>query len=202
MHQRTNWEGHARMLEETNNFEKRFRMKRSCFQYLLDAVQDAITVDCTRSSNSTGGNEPIYPEIILAMGLRFVGLGSTPPDLADAYGILDPSVRRCIDMFLDAIDYNTTCEELQVKLPDANDHDALRELAQKWSSVSTADGLLEFNLGCMDGWLPRTEKPRNVHNQKDYFSGHYQCYRLNVQGLCDSDLVFLVCGSCCSGEGE
>ena len=125
MHQRTNWEGHARMLEETNNFEKRFRMKRSCFQYLLDAVQDAITVDCTRSSNSTGGNEPIYPEIILAMGLRFVGLGSTPPDLADAYGISDPSVRRCIDMFLDAIDYNTTCEELQVKLPDANDHDAL-----------------------------------------------------------------------------
>lgn len=78
-----------------------------------------------------------------------------------------------------------------MKLPDANDHDALRELAQKWSSVSTADGLLEFNLGCMDGWLPRTEKPRNVHNQTDYFSGHYQCYGLNVQGLCDSDLVFL-----------
>jgi len=191
MHERTDWDKHVEMLEYTNNFEHRFRMKREHFEYLLDAVRDAITVDFARSSNSTGGNEPIYPEMILAMGLRFCGLGSTVPDLADVYGISDASVRRCITMFLDAIDYNTTCAELQVKLPDPNDASALGELAQRWSNVSDAPGLLEYNLGCIDGWLPRTEMPRNVYNQTDYFSGHYQCFGLNVQGLCDSDLIFL-----------
>jgi len=191
MHERTDWDKHVEMLEYTNNFEHRFRMKREHFEYLLDAVRDAITVDFARSSNSTGGNEPIYPEMILAMGLRFCGLGSTVPDLADVYGISDASVRRCITMFLDAIDYNTTCAELQVKLPDPNDASALGELAQRWSNVSDAPGLLEYNLGCIDGWLPRTEMPRNVYNQTDYFSGHYQCYGLNVQALTDPDLVFL-----------
>ena len=121
MHERTDWDGHVAMLIYTNKFENRFRMTPEHFEYLLNAIRDAITVDFARSSNSTGGNEPIYPEMILAMGLRFCGLGSTVPDLADVYGISDPSVRRCITMFLDAIDYNTTCAELQVKLPDPND---------------------------------------------------------------------------------
>ena len=61
MHQRTDWDRHVEMLEYTNKFENRFRMKRHHFEYLLDAVRDAITVDFVKSSNSTGGNEPIYP---------------------------------------------------------------------------------------------------------------------------------------------
>lgn len=28
-------------------------------------------------------------------------------------------------------------------------------------------------------------------NSGDYFSGHYQCYGLNCQGMCDPDLVFM-----------
>ena len=83
-------------------------------------------------------------------------------------------------------------DELQVKLPDASDHNALRELAQKWSDVSTAD-LFKYNLGCLE-WLPWTDMPKDVPpNQTDYFSGqqHYQCYGLNVQAMCDPDLLFL-----------
>ena len=85
------------------------------FNYLFRAVGDAITVDYLRSSNSTQGNDPVYPELILAMGLRFCALGSTAVDLADTFGVSVPSVHRYIDMFLDAIDYNTSCDELQVK---------------------------------------------------------------------------------------
>ena len=185
------WADHVRMCNhETNGWTRRYRMVENHFNYLLRAVEDAITVDYLRSSNSTQGNDPVYPELILAMGLRFCALGSTAVDLADTFGVSIPSVHRYIDMFLDAIDYNTSCDELQVKLPDASDHNALRELAQKWSDVSTAD-LFQYNLGCLDGWLPRTEKPKDVPNQTDYFSGHYQCYGLNVQAMCDPDLLFL-----------
>ena len=54
-----------------------------------------------------------------------------------------------------------------------------------------ACGLLNYHLGAIDGWLPRTEMPWDVTNQTDYFSCHYQCYRLNVQVMCDPDLLFL-----------
>ena len=143
------------------------------FDILLDNIREAISVDFARSANSTAGNDPIYPEIVLAMGLRFVGIGSTIPDLADIYGMSDASARRVINMFLDAIDYNTDFAELQVKLPDPTDGAALKKLAQKWESKSTAYELFKCNLGCIDGWLPRTEMP-DVTNQTDYFSGHYQ----------------------------
>ena len=45
--------------------------------------------------------------------------------------------------------------------------------------------------GTMDGWFPRTEMPGNQVNQTDYFSGHYQAFGLNVQAMCDPDLLFL-----------
>ena len=190
-HDRKDWYEHADMLEQTGEFENRFRMSRDHFNILLDAIKDAITVDFARSANSTEGNDPIYPEVVLACGLRFVGLGSTIPDLADLYGMSTSSARRVINMFLDSVDYNTACAELQVELPDPNDIDALKDLAGRWSSVSTVYGLLNHNLGCIDGWLPRTEMPGDVSNQNDYFSGHYQCFGLNVQALCDPDLLFL-----------
>ena len=33
--------------------------------------------------------------------------------------------------------------------------------------------------------------PGDVTNQTDYFSGHYQCYGLNIQAMCDPNLIFL-----------
>ena len=166
-------------------------MPKAHFDNLLAAIRPAITVDYMRSSNSTSGNDPIYPEIILGMGLRFIGLGSALQDLADLYGMSLPSARRAINAFLDAIDYNTELEELQVRLPDPANREALDDLAHRWSSCSTAFGLFTHNLGCMDGWFPRTEMPRDVDNQTDYYSGHYQCHGLNIQALCDPDLLFL-----------
>jgi hypothetical protein len=52
-----------------------------------------------RSRNSTGGNDPIYPEVILAIGLRFVGLGDTIAALMDIYGTSRSSTKRAINMF-------------------------------------------------------------------------------------------------------
>ena len=127
----------------------------------------------------------------MAVGLRFVGLGSTVPDLADIYGMSTASARRVINMFLNAIDFNNSCPELQINLPDPTDDEALRALANRWSEASTVFGLFNHYLGAIDGWLPCTEMPRDVPNQSDYFSGHYQCYGLNVQAMCDPDLLFL-----------
>ena len=91
-------------------------------------------------------------------------------------------------MALNAID-RTNFEPLQIRLPQSTED--LNSLAEKWSSISTSFGLFDGHLGALDGWLPHTERPCGVTNQADYFSGHYQCFGLNVQALCDPDLLFV-----------
>jgi hypothetical protein len=55
-------------------------------------------------------------------------------------------------------------------------------------------------LGAIDDWLPRIEMPYDVSNQVDYFSGHYRCYGLNVQAVCDPDLIYLFMGVAAPGK--
>ena len=67
----------------------------------------------------------------------------------------------------------------------------LNELAQRWRDVSTCPiKMLNGHIGAMDGWFPRTEMPGDQVNQTDYYSGHYQAYGLNVQAMCDPNLLF------------
>ena len=58
---RMNWADHVRVCNhETNGWMRRYRMVGAHFNYLLRAVEDAITVDYLRSSNSTQGNDPVF----------------------------------------------------------------------------------------------------------------------------------------------
>ena len=67
----------------------------------------------------------------------------------------------------------------------------LNELAQRWRDVSSCPiKMLNGHIGAMDGWFPRTEMPGDQVNQTDYYSGHYQAYGLNVQAMCDPNLLF------------
>ena len=70
-------------------------------------------------------------------------------------------------MFLDAVDYNTSCDALQVELPDPSKIEELEDLAGKWARVSSAYNLMNGFLGAIDGWLPCTEMPYDVSNQVD-----------------------------------
>jgi hypothetical protein len=67
------WEQHGSMLEYTNKFRKRFRM---CDD-LVEELRIHLTVSFVQSMRSTSGNKPIYPEVVVAIGLRILG----PSDL-------------------------------------------------------------------------------------------------------------------------
>jgi hypothetical protein len=56
------------MLEYTNEFEQRFWMSWSMFDDLVEELHIPLTVSFTQSLRSTSGNEPIYPEMIVAIG--------------------------------------------------------------------------------------------------------------------------------------
>ena len=190
-HQRKDWQTHREDLIYTNEWESRFRMSPEHFDVLLEELREALTVSVRHSLSSTSGNEPIHPEVILAIGLRFCGLGEGFKSVADIYGISVASAKRVVQMFLDAVDYNDTFPPLQLVLPDPSNLDELLDLANRWNDVSTSMGLFKGFLGPLDGWLPRTEAPKDVPNQGAYYSGHYQCYGLNCQALCDPDLLFM-----------
>lgn len=184
---RIDWNDHVRRLLHCNQFDSKYHMPLDSFQKLVNLLRDDITVDFTKSMNSTSGNIPIFPEMIVGCGLRYLG-GEHVKSIEDIFGLDDSSVPRVIDMFFDAV---LSCPALQIKLP--TDTQALEALAKGFATKSTSDGLINGCVGAIDGWLCCTIQPidRDIHNKRDYFSGHYQCFGLNVQAICDHQLRFI-----------
>ena len=71
--------------------------------------------------------------------------------LADAYGMSDASAYHVIEMFLDAVDYNESCQAMQVRLPRSID--GLNELAQRWRDVSTCPFNIDDDSSCSLQWM-------------------------------------------------
>ena len=157
-------------------------MSEESFNKLVNLLREDITVDAMKSSNSARGNDPIYPEMIVGSGLRFLG-GEAVKSLAEIYGMSDDSNRRINQMFIKAVINN---ERLRIHLPKT--HQDLTKLADGFDRISGALGLFYGVIGAIDGWLCTTQKPSDVENEGDYFSGHYKRFGLNVQAICDADL--------------
>ena len=182
-------------------------MSRQMFDDVVEVLCVPLTLSYAHSMRSTSGNEPIYPEVIVATGLQILGPSDSIESCANNYGLSVASAKCVFDLFLNTIDYNETCHAMMIKLPWGEDE--LRDLAQRWLDVSTCPhGLFWGHICAIDGWFPRTEMPRGVPNQADFFSQHYKAYGLNiqVQAMCDTNLLFLyvaVTGpvklSCCTG---
>ena len=69
-HRCVDWDYHVGMLEYTNEFVQRFWMSWQMFDDLVEVLRVPLTVSYAHSMSSTSGNEPIYPEVIVAIGLR------------------------------------------------------------------------------------------------------------------------------------
>ena len=108
-------------------------MSERSFNQLVDILRPQVYADEFQSFQSTSGNDPITPEIVVAAGLRFLG-GEKPKSIADIYGISIPSVDRILNNFLDAVD-----DKLKIKLPETNNE--LQKCADNWINISGAFGV-------------------------------------------------------------
>ena len=167
-----------------SGWTSRVHMKKRQFERLYQLLRHKLNPNELQSRRSTSGNDPIYGQVVLATGLRYLG-GSLAKDTADLYGFSHPYAPQLINKFLDAVD---KCPELQIKLPQTTEE--LKRHADDWDEHSGADGLYYGVVGAIDGWLACTDAPSLV-NVTDYFSGHYQRYGLNVQAVCDANLRFI-----------
>ena len=182
-HNRLNLPQHTRMCIATGGFERRYHMTYDAFTQLVDILD--IKVDFKQSSNSTSGNDPITPTMIVAIGLRFFG-GEKIKSLADIFGMGISSAQRVIDVFLEAVELSNHEFLSTDLLPDTVED--RKKMADDWNERSSAFGLYYGCLAAIDRWLCTTEQPSDVDNPADFFSGHYQKFGLNVQAMCDANL--------------
>jgi hypothetical protein len=117
---------------------------------LVEELHVPLTVSFAQSLRSTSGNEPIYPEMIVAIGLQILRSSDTMRSCANNYGLSVASFKRVFDLFLNAIDYNETCRAMRIEFPQGEY--ALRDLAQRWLVVLTCpQGLYWSHIGTIDG---------------------------------------------------
>lgn len=170
---RIDWEHHIEQLQYTNNFQSAYHMSLDDLNKLIEILEDDVRVNEQQSRRSTGGNEPVSPQIIVATTVRFL-LGDRIITLSELYGVSPPSLNRLINKCLKAIAASKHAL-LRVMLPNPKDRVKLRQLAQRWDRLSEAAGVFFGHLGAIDGWLARTEMPVDVTNKLAYRSGHYEC---------------------------
>ena len=88
-HQRIDWNEHVAKLLHENRFHHEYWMTLEAFKQLLELLRLSITVNVVKSNASSGlysSNKHIYPELILAIGLRWLA-GWNLIDICHVYGV-------------------------------------------------------------------------------------------------------------------
>ena len=182
--ERLTWNEHVAKLTHTKEFDQTYRMSLNTFNKLLAILRQDITVNVVKSRNSMPESEPIYPELIMHVGIRWLAGGSYH-DIRDHSGISTSSVYRCRDLFLDAV---LGASALDICFPETEQE--IAEAAQRFKAKST-HGVMSGCVGCVDGILIQVTQPKGVPNPRAYYSGHYSAMGLNVQAVCDARLRFI-----------
>ena len=192
--QRLNWNLHVKTLIREGLFKKMYRMSPSAFNKLLKMLLPWMNVDNKQSSNASKGRRPIVAEIILHCTLRYLAGGSVH-DIRVCAGLSQSSFYRAVHRGLDAIN---DCPSLSINFPMTLSD--LSRSAAEFKSISS-HGVIDGCIAALDGWLCRIRVPsaKEVRKVTAYFSGHYQCYGLNVQATCDASCRFTSLSVLCPG---
>jgi DDE superfamily endonuclease len=163
--------------------QRHLRMSLESFYKLLSLLRPDLEVDHGRA-NRRGG--PILPEICLFCTLRWLAGGS----YLYIYAITKvsaPSFYRVVYRTLKAIN---NCSKLEIKFPTTLQECQLA--AGGFRSVSTKEAITNC-IGLIDSYLLRIYTPTKAEavNVRCFFSGHYQCYGINIQAICDHNCRFI-----------
>ena len=179
---RIHWENHVAQLNQEGHkaFTRLYRMLYASFVKLCCIIDPFMELDVVKS-RQRWGKEPISTEIALHCLLRWFGGGSYL-DIRLAVGISVSAFYRCLHRCMNAI---VMCGALSFKFPQTEQQ--LDGAACEFLQLST-NSVVDGCVGCLDGFMLKiqTPLPKETENVKLYFSGHYQCYCINVQAVCDS----------------
>ena len=124
-------------------------MDHDTFKLLVDTLREKITFNVAMARLSAPHMEPIYPELVCAIGLRYLA-GRRKHDIMHWAEVSASSYYRCRNTFIDAV---LDEETLEIKFP--MEPDELDGIAEGFERISNNDGQAVFNkcVGCVDGML-------------------------------------------------
>lgn len=181
--QRLAWDRYVEKHSKRGTLKRRIRMSRSSFAKLLRLIYHRMIVEelfaCSR-----GG--PIIPELCLYCTLRWLAGGSYL-DICDIAGVSSSSFYRVVWKTVRAL---ASCKELEIKFPTGSAE--IQRAVEGFESISFQSAIKNCAL-VLDGYLLRIKTPQKatVGNVRSYFSGHYQCYGVNIQAACDHHCRFV-----------
>jgi hypothetical protein len=159
-------------------------MSKESFNKLLGYIREPLLGNETKAGSQGG---PIVPELCLYCTIWWLAGGSYL-DITDISGISKSSFYRVVWRTITAI-----CKgpELRPKFPKTNEE--IGASISGFASSRTTDGIINNCAGVVDGYLLciKTPAKTEVKNVKSFFSGHYQCYGMNVQAVADHHSRFL-----------
>jgi DDE superfamily endonuclease len=181
--QRLRWNEYCSRHQQRGTLFRRLRMRKDSFDKLVLLLVESLVVDQV-AANKRGG--PIIPEICVYCTLRYLAGGSYL-DISDIAGISQSSLYRVVWKTISAI---AKCTALRVRFPKTQEE--LDASIVGFVSVSQ-DGAISNCVGVVDGYLLRIRVPskKEVKNVRSFFSGHYQCYGINIQAAADHQSRFI-----------
>jgi DDE superfamily endonuclease len=188
IHDHIVWDSHIKGLHHAGKFQQNYQMSERAFDKLLVMLYPKLLKNIVLSSNSTSGlGEVISPKMTMAVGLCLLA-GASYIDLTSAYGISESSVFVVRNLFVNAVN---SCEALKVVFPDSEED---FNVFQNGFQAKSTHGLIRRFVGCIDGLLIEIKHPSEQeceNSPNSYYSGHYCCYGLNIQAVCDVNMHFI-----------
>ena len=181
--QRLAWNEYCSRHHDRGTLVRRLRMTKDSFDKLVLLLRDDLLVHET-FANLRGG--AIIPDLCLFCTLRFLAGGSYL-DITDIVGISKSSFYRVVWKTITAL---VKCSALRIRFPKTTEE--ITAAIAGFASVST-DGVIHNCAGVVDGYLLRIRVPAKdeVKNVRSFFSGHYQCYGINIQAAADHHSRFI-----------
>jgi len=181
--QRLAWNDFCELHISRGTFDRRLRMTKASFDKLLSYLVDYLWINETQADRRGGG---ITPELCLYCTIRWLAGGSYL-DICDVAGISKASFYRVVWRTITAI---VLSPDLKIVWPTTDEE--IGRAIGGFASIST-ECAIENCVGVVDGYLLRIKVPskKEVPNVKSFFSGHYQCYGVNVQAVADHNSRFI-----------
>jgi DDE superfamily endonuclease len=175
--QRLCWEAYCDKHVARGTFRRRLRMSKPSFDKLLSYIRTYLVVNEVKAKMRGGS---ICPELCLYSTIRWLAGGSYL-DITDICGISKASFYRVVWKTITAI---VLAPELAIRWPE--DPEDIQDTMAGFSEISY-NCAINNCAGVGDGFLLRIKIPakKEAKNIRSFFSGHYQCYGVNVQAVCD-----------------
>jgi hypothetical protein len=162
------------------------------FERLTRLLAPSLRVDEAQSRRRTGGVDSLSPVNKVQMLVSWLAGYSFHPvrvlSGASKTGFYD-SIHQVMDAIINH-------DELQLRFPDTVEN--LQQAAAGFARMSK-NLVLVGCVGAIDGWLCIIQVPRRTEVKRvtSFFSGHYQCYGVNVHACVDhhSRFTAVTCNS-------